>query len=79
MIDPDRNKSFKVYADADFCGNCRRPIIGANPSTAKSCTGYSIMYAVWPIIWWSKLQTEIALSSTEVAITQYLHDVNPMI
>jgi hypothetical protein len=33
---------------------------------AKSRTGYVIMFAGCPLIWASKLQTEIALSSTEV-------------
>jgi hypothetical protein len=34
--------------------------------TAKSRTGYVIMFAGCPLIWSSKLQTKIALSSTEV-------------
>ena len=40
------------------------------------------MYANYPIIWYSKLQTEIALSTTEseyVALLQSLRDVIPLI
>jgi hypothetical protein len=36
-----------------------------DPSTAKSRTGYVISYAGCPVIWASKLQTEVVLSSTE--------------
>ena len=46
-----------------------------------SRTGYVIMYAGCPIHWISKLQTEIALSTTEseyIALSQALRDVIPM-
>jgi hypothetical protein len=36
-----------------------------DPSTAKSQTGYVISYAGCPIVWASKLQTEVVLSTTE--------------
>ena len=36
-----------------------------DPSTAKSRTGYVISYAGCPVIWASKLQTEVVLSTTE--------------
>jgi hypothetical protein len=36
-----------------------------DPSTAKSQTRYVISYAGCPIIWASKLQTEVVLSTTE--------------
>jgi hypothetical protein len=50
-------------------------------TTAKSRTGYVIKYAGCPLIWASKLQTEIALSSTEseyVALSQSLREVIPI-
>jgi hypothetical protein len=37
----------------------------SDPSTAKSRTGYIISYGGCPVIWASKLQTEVVLSSTE--------------
>ena len=36
-----------------------------DPNTARSRTGYLIRYAGVPILWASKLQTEVSLSSTE--------------
>jgi hypothetical protein len=38
-------------------------------SSVYSCTGYVIMFAGCPVIWVSKLQTEVALSMTEVKYT----------
>ena len=43
---------------------------------------YVVMYANFPIIWCSKLQTDIALSTTEIkyiALSQALRDVIPLI
>ena len=36
-----------------------------DPSTAKSRTGYVVAYGGCPLVWASKLQTEVALSTTE--------------
>ena len=36
-----------------------------NPNTARSCTGFVITYAGCPLVWASRLQTEVCLSSTE--------------
>jgi hypothetical protein len=36
-----------------------------DPSTAKSRTGYIISYGGCPVLWASKLQTEVVLSTTE--------------
>jgi hypothetical protein len=36
-----------------------------DPPTANSQTGYVISYAGCPIIWFSKLQTKVVLSTTE--------------
>ena len=64
IIDPTLN-SFECYVDADFCGNWDQDTAEEDPSTAKSRTGYVIKYAGCPIVWQSKLQTEVALSTTE--------------
>ena len=43
--------------------------------------GYMITYAGCPILWASKLQTKIALSSTEseyITLSQALHEVIPL-
>jgi hypothetical protein len=49
--------------------------------TARSRSGYIIKYANCPVVWASRLQTEIALSSTEseyVSLSQSLREVLPL-
>ena len=51
------------------------------PSTAKSRYGYIITFAGCPILWASRLQTIIALSSTEaeyIALSESLRDFIPL-
>jgi hypothetical protein len=81
-IDPQGGKSFEVYADADFCGNWNRSTAMNDIITAKYRTGYIISFAGCTITWASKLQTQIALSTTEaeyIALSQSLRDVIPVI
>jgi hypothetical protein len=78
ILDPKYNKSFEVYADADFTRNWHRPTAHKDPSTAKSRSGYVILFAGCPIIWSLKLQTQIALSTTEaeyIALSQSLREM----
>ena len=52
----------------------------ADPSSVYSRTGYVIMYASCPILWVSKLQTKIALHTTEaeyIALSQVMWDLIP--
>lgn len=73
-----RNKSFECFVDADFVGNWDRVNADVDPSTAKSRTGYVIMYAGCPMVWASKLQREVALSTTEAeynALSESLREV----
>lgn len=75
-------KSVECYVDADFAGAWEPSIAEFDSTTARSRTGYVIKYANCPIIWASKLQTEIALSSTEseyIALSQGLREVIPLI
>jgi hypothetical protein len=81
LLNPDLDKSFEVYADADFAGNWYSKTADEDPSTAKSRTGYVIMYGGCPLLWGSKLQTCISLSTTEaeyVALSQALRDTIPI-
>jgi hypothetical protein len=64
MLDP-KECSFEVFADADHSGNWKFNESANDEATAKSRTGYVITHAGCPVVWHSKLQTEIALSSTE--------------
>jgi hypothetical protein len=81
IFSPNKEKSFEVYADADFAGNWYKPTAMDDVSTAKSRTGYVILLANCPILWTSKLQTQIALSTTEaeyIALSQSLRDTIPI-
>jgi hypothetical protein len=52
-----------------------------DPNTARSRMGYVITYAGCPMHWASKMQTEIALSSTEaeyIALSQSMREVIPI-
>jgi hypothetical protein len=65
ILRPDVSKSFEVHVDCDFAGNWVKEDAMTNPSTAKFGTGYIVSYGGCPVIWASKLQTEVVLSSTE--------------
>jgi hypothetical protein len=81
ILDPKHDQSFEVYADADFAGNWHKFTAHTDPSTAKSRSGYVILFAGCPIMWSSKLQTQIALSTTEaeyIALLQSLRDTIPL-
>ncbi len=80
ILDP-KDYSFEVFADADHSGNWKFNESADDIATAKSRTGYIIKYVGCPVVWHSKLQTEIALSSTEaeyVCLSESLRDTIPM-
>ena len=64
LMKPDRAKGFEVFADADFVGNYNK-YDTKDPATAKSRTAYHVMFNGCLIYSHSKLQTEVALSTTE--------------
>jgi hypothetical protein len=67
ILHPNDKLGFEIYADADFAGNFDKDD-QPHPDMARSRTGFIIYYAGCPICWQSKLQTEIALSTTEAEI-----------
>jgi hypothetical protein len=78
ILNPQETHSFDCWVDADFCGNWDRVNADVDPSTAKSRTGYIITYAACPIVWASKLQPYVALSTSESeygALSTSLRDV----
>lgn len=77
MIMNPKNTGFKVYADADFAGGFNKHQT-EDSATAKSRTAYHIMFNDCVIYSHSKLQTEIALSTTEaeyICLSQALRTV----
>ena len=71
----------ELWCDADFCGNWNQATAGIDRSTAKSRTGFIILYAGCPLTWSSKMQTETALSTTEaefIALSEGLRTTIPV-
>ena len=62
---PDKTKGIECYVDADFAGGWYQADAN-NPENVMSRTGYAIYYAGCPVLWSSKLQTEIVLSTTDL-------------
>ena len=54
-----------MFADADFAGLWDKKSVEEDVSTAKSRSGYILTFAGCPVLWAPKLQTQIALSTTE--------------
>jgi hypothetical protein len=76
------NKSNKIdcYVDSFFAGLFGVGD-GLKPICAKSRTGYLTKFCDVPIIWVSKMQTQIALSTIEeeyIALSQYMRDLIPI-
>jgi len=65
LILKPKTNTFDCWVDASHAGEWKKQTAADDPDTAKSRTGYVIMFAGCPLVWSSKLQTEIALSSTE--------------
>ena len=81
LFRPQASQSIKVFVEASFAGEWNTSW-SEEPSSVFSRTGYLITFANCPIVWASKLQSEITLSTTEseyVAFSQSLRDVIPLI
>jgi hypothetical protein len=60
----DIKKGVGCYVNADYAGSFQKEN-PTNPRDCLSCTGYIAKFANYPIVWSSKLQTTIALSTTK--------------
>ena len=72
--------NIQCYVDADFAGNYTKDT-NENPDFVKSRTGCIIKYAGCPITWFSQLQTEKSLSTTEaeyIALSTAARELLPM-
>ena len=78
---PDISKGIECYVDADFAGAWDKADAD-NPENVLSRTGYIIFYCGCPVLWCSKLQTEIALSTAEaeyIALSQATREIIPFV
>jgi hypothetical protein len=80
ILKPTTTFSLDAYVDADFAGLWHRNFAELR-ETALSRTGYIITFCGCPIFWKSKLQSEVALSTTEaeyIALSMCMRDLLPM-
>ncbi len=81
ILRPSDDLKIDYYPDADFAGLWNRN--GKNdPHCVQSQTGYVMCVSKFPVLWTSKLQTEIALSTMEaeyVALSSLCHDLFPLV
>ncbi len=79
-LEPSEEMTLDLYVDADFAGLWNHED-DQDPICVKSRTGYVITIGGFPLLWVSKLQTEIALSTCEaeyIALSQSMRDLLPM-
>jgi hypothetical protein len=77
---PTAEQRVDCYVDSDFAGNFAVEH-SQDPVSVKSHTGYIIMYRGTPLLWVSKRQTQIALSTMEaeyIALSQSMRDLIPI-
>ena len=79
IFNPSNTSYQDCYVDADFAGMYKVED-SDDPISVKSRTGYVLMFAGSPLLWSTKLQSEIALSTTEaeyIALSQSMRDLIP--
>jgi hypothetical protein len=79
ILNPDESRGIECYVDASLARDYEKDR-AEDATTLLSRTRYTILLFGCPIIWVSKLQTEITLSTTEaeyVALSQAMRDVIP--
>ena len=77
-ICPTNKYNMDCYVDADFAG-----LWGSendqDPVSVKSRTGFVVMFMGCPLLWMSKLQTQIALSTMEAEYIALSHSMRELI
>ena len=77
IFKPDKSKGIVCHVDADFAGNWNLCECD-NPASVLSRTGFIITYAKCPLVWTSRLQSEILLSTCEseyIALSQAMKEI----
>jgi len=80
ILNPDSSGKLDAYVDSDFAGRWHQKFAELRESVL-SRTGFVITYCNCPVTWSSKLQTEIALSTTEaeyIALSTMCRTLLPM-
>jgi hypothetical protein len=82
LIMKPNEEGMECWVDAAYANEWNNKTASDDPNTARSRMGYVITYAGCPMHWASKMQTEIALSTTEaeyIALSQAMREVLPII
>ena len=80
VLKPNGSNRLTASADADFAGSWNFKN-SDEASSVLSRSGYLIMFSNCPILWVSKMQSEIALSTTEaeyICLSQCIRDLIPI-
>ncbi len=81
ILDQIPSRGIECYVDAGFAGDYSQAN-RTEPSSVLLRTGYVIFYHGCPVVWVSKKQSELALSTTEaeyIALSQAMRDVIPFV
>jgi Reverse transcriptase (RNA-dependent DNA polymerase) len=78
IVRPNGKLTVDCFCDADSAGLWNKED-HRDPISAKSRTGYVIMFAGCPVVWVSKLQTEIALSTMEAEYMALSHSLRQLL
>ena len=78
MFNPSKKLVVDCYADADFAGlwGHEDP---KDPICAGSRTGFVVTFSICPLLWVSKLHTEIALSTLHSEYVALSHSVRALL
>jgi hypothetical protein len=80
ILTPSTDMALKMYMDADFAGRWHKKYAELRDNVL-SRTGYVILFCICLVVWGSKLQSEIALSTTEseyIALSTSLRELLPL-
>ena len=78
MFNPSKKLLLDCYADEDFSGlwGHENP---QGPICASSRTGFVVTFSNCPLLWVSKVQTEISLSTLHSEYVALSHSVRPLL
>ena len=78
MFNTSKKLVVDCYTDADFAGLWRHEDL-QDPIFARSRTGFVVTFYNCPLLWASKLQTEIALSTLHYEYVALSHSVRALL